>query len=300
LSTHLLQPAIDALKREFDLACEKAAERAGSDLLHRLNQLFRRLRNYQTETEWLQTLQDGAGAFARQVALFSVEEGVVRLRSQVNLQLPGNFSFRLAQAPAFAAACEQKDPVTALRTPAEVTARLSDNHVGERAHLFPVLNGTRVVAVVFAAGSISADSAGLDMNALELLAGLAGSVLERKANAALHSQIAAAPRPQAAEPVPAWTDLTYEQRQAHLRAQRFARVNVAEIQLARPEACKAGRDQGDLYLFLKREIDKARENYRKQFMSVPTMVDYLHLELIHTAAEGDEQKLGVDYPGQLL
>jgi hypothetical protein len=290
------------LKREFDLACDKAAERAESDLLHRLNQLLRRFRSYQTETEWLQVLLDGAGFFAHQVALFSVEDSVVRLRTQVNLQLPPNFSFRLTQAPSFAAAYEQKDPVTALRTPGEVTARLSDNHIGERAHLFPVLNGTRVVAVMFAAGSLKANSGDPDMNALELLAGIAGSVLERKSNAALHSQIAVAPNPPKAEESvpPAWTDLTYEQRQAHLRAQRFARVNVAEIQLARPEACKAGREQGDLYLFLKREIDKARENYRKQFMNVPSMVDYLHLELIHTAAEGDEQKLGADYPGQLL
>ncbi len=295
------------MKREFDLACDKAAERAETDLLHRLNQLLRRFRSYQTETEWLQALLDGAGLFAHQVAIFSVEDSVVRLRTQVNLQLPANFSFRLTQAPAFAAACEQKDPVTALRTPNEVTARLSDNHLGERAHLFPVLNGTRVVVVIFAAGSVKANSAqadsqGPDMNALELLSGIAGSVLERKSNAALHSQIAVAPNPPKAEESipPAWTDLSYEQRQLHLRAQRFARVNVAQIQLDRPEACKAGREQGDLYLFLKREIDKARENYCKQFMDVPTMVDYLHLELIHTAAEGDENKLGADYPGQLL
>jgi hypothetical protein len=29
-------------------------------------------------------------------------------------------------------------------------------------------------------------------------------------------------------------------------------------------------------------------------------VDYLHLELIQTAAEGNESKLGVEYPGQLV
>jgi hypothetical protein len=91
-----------------------------------------------------------------------------------------------------------------------------------------------------------------------------------------------------------------DQRQLHIRAQRFARVSIAELQLARPEACRAGREQNDLYLFLKREIDKARENYRKQFMTVPSMVDYLHLELIQTAAQGDEHKLGADYPGRLI
>jgi hypothetical protein len=30
------------------------------------------------------------------------------------------------------------------------------------------------------------------------------------------------------------------------------------------------------------------------------MVDYLHLELIRTAVEGDEKKLGSEYPGQMV
>jgi hypothetical protein len=72
------------------------------------------------------------------------------------------------------------------------------------------------------------------------------------------------------------------------------------MQLAKPQGCRAGREQSNLYLFLKPEIDKARETYRKQFMTIPSMVDYLHLELVNTAAEGDEMKLGAEYPGQLV
>jgi hypothetical protein len=86
----------------------------------------------------------------------------------------------------------------------------------------------------------------------------------------------------------------------HVRAQRFARVKVAEMQLSRPDACRAGRQQSNLYVFLRREIDQARDTYRKQFMTIPSMVDYLHLELVRTAAGGDGQKLGADYPGQLV
>jgi hypothetical protein len=300
-SANALQPALDALMREFDAACHKAAERAQADTLHRLNQLLRRFRQYQNETDWLQVLLDGALLFARQAAIFSVEDSIVRLRVQSNLEVPANFSFRLPQARAFASACDLKDPVTALRTPGEVTARLSDSRTGQTAHLFPIMNGTRVAAVLFAAGGPNEGRAP-DMNGLELVCGVAGSVLERQANQALHAQIVIpAPKvPQAAPKYSPWPDMAYEPRQLHLRAQRFARVTVAEMQLARPEACKAGREQNDLYLFLKREIDKARENYRKQFMTVPSMVDYLHLELVQTAAEGDEQKMGADYPGQLL
>jgi hypothetical protein len=290
--------------RQFEGACAKAAERAQADTLHRLNQLLRRFRQYQNEAEWLQVLLDGALLFAKQVAIFSLEDYVVRLRMQGNLELPANFSFRLPQARAFASACDLKDPVTALRTPSEVTARLSDSRMGETAHLFPIMNASRVAAVLFAATGLN-ENRTPDMNGLELVCGVAGSMLERQANQTLHAQIVSTP-PVAVRAAPAvsksspWSDMAYEQRQLHGRAQRFARVTVAEMQLARPEACKAGREQNDLYLFLKREIDKARENYRKQFMTVPSMVDYLHLELVQTAAEGDEQKLGADYPGQLL
>ena len=100
--------------------------------------------------------------------------------------------------------------------------------------------------------------------------------------------------------LPAWADLDEHQRQLHMRAQRFARVTVAEMQLAKPGECRAGRAKADFYLFLNKEIDKAREIYRKQFMTISSMVDYLHLELVQTAVEGDERKLGADYPGQLV
>jgi hypothetical protein len=100
--------------------------------------------------------------------------------------------------------------------------------------------------------------------------------------------------------LPAWADLDERQRALHIRAQRFSRVIVAEMQLFRPEACRAGREQANLYIFLKSELDKARETYRKQFMTIPSMVDYLHLELVHSVADGDELKLGADYPGQLV
>ena len=63
--------------------------------------------------------------------------------------------------------------------------------------------------------------------------------------------------------LPVWADFDESQRQLHIRARRFARVAVAEMQLSKPEACRAGREQGDLYLFLKNEIDKAREIYSR-------------------------------------
>jgi hypothetical protein len=137
--------------------------------------------------------------------------------------------------------------------------------------------------------------------ALELIAGLASCALERHTNAWQHSQIGAAPVPTTkGVRLPVWADFDESQRQLHIRARRFARVAVAEMQLSKPEACRAGREQSDLYLFLKNEIDKAREIYSRQFRTISSMADYLHLELVHTAADGDDLKLGADYPGQLV
>jgi hypothetical protein len=86
----------------------------------------------------------------------------------------------------------------------------------------------------------------------------------------------------------------------HVRAKRFGRSRVAEMQLYRPEACQSGRAQKDLYLFLKAEIDGAREVFRNQFMSAQSMEDYLHLELVSQLANNDDSLLGEDYPGEMV
>ncbi len=293
---HALDQAWEALKREFDAANQRTARAVRGQITAELNQFLRRLRPYQKEGEWISALLHGAGRFAPQGALFEVKNEVLTLRGQWKMDLPADLSFPLSSAAAFASAIETKDPVVALRSPSEVGETLGAEGSGGRAHLVPVVNGSRVAAVLFAA-----DDEDTDANGLELMAGMASAVLERKTNTGLHSQIADAPKMKpSVRTLPAWADLGEEQRSLHTRAQRFARVTVAEMQLARPEACQAGREQSNLYLFLKNEIDRARDAYRKQFMIIPSMVDYLHLELIQTAAEGNEAMLGVEYPGPLV
>ncbi len=289
---HALDEACETIKRDFDAAC--------AQITNELNQSLRRLRHYQSEAEWISAVLDGAARFVREVAVFSVNNGVLSLRGEYNLNLPEKLSFPVVSAAAFASAIQSKDLVIALRKPSEVGEALSVPAHGERAHIVPIPNGDRVAAVLFAA-----DREYMDVNALEVIASLASAVLERRSNLSLHAQIVepAPPAPKKEAPktgLPGWVDLSEEQRSLHLRAQRFSRVEVAEMQLAHPEACRAGREQANLYMFLKKEIDTARETYRKQFMTIPSMVDYLHLEVVRTAAEGDELKLGAEYPGQLL
>jgi hypothetical protein len=156
----------------------------GPELTRELNYLLRRLRQYRTEAEWISAVLDGASRFIRQAAVFTVKDAVLVLRGQVNLALPDQFSFSVSSMAAFAAAVETRDPVTALRTTAEVGERLSAPGPNERAHVLPISNGNRVVAVLFAV-----DTEPVDGNALELVAGMASIVLERQANASLHAQI---------------------------------------------------------------------------------------------------------------
>lgn len=291
-----LDQAWEALKREFEAAQDRAARAARSEITNELNQLLRRLRQYGTEGEWVSALLDSAGRFAQQAAIFEVRNNTLVLRGQLRMDLPVDLSFPLASAAAFASAVQTKDPVVALRSSSEVGEKLSAGNLNQRSHLIPLTNGNRVAAVLFAV-----DGENTDANGLELVTGIASAVLERRSNVGLHSQIGEVPK--AKPPIrtlPAWAGLGEEQRNLHTRAQRFARVTVAEMQLSRPEACKAGCEQSNVYLFLKNEIDRARDTYRKQFMTIPSMVDYLHRELIQTAAEGDELKLGVEYPGQLV
>jgi hypothetical protein len=89
--------------------------------------------------------------------------------------------------------------------------------------------------------------------------------------------------------------------EAHLRAQRFARVLVAEIQLYQPAQVKAGRASGDLYAALKTPLDAARSAYTERFLTpVNGIPDYLHHEVVNVLANNDAKLLGSQYPGPLV
>ncbi len=85
-----------------------------------------------------------------------------------------------------------------------------------------------------------------------------------------------------------------------LRAQRYARVKVAEMRLYAAEQVKAGHNARDLYSALRTQIDEARAAFSGQFLTPPNGVpDYLHEELVRALAQNDEALLGPHYPGPL-
>jgi len=288
-------PEWDQLKREFSAACAQSAQSARLQIAHELNQLFRRFRQYEKEGDWVRLVMEGAASYGRESALLAVQGETLELRGMAGLKLEENWRFEVKKAAAFEAVLRSKEVLTALRTPGEVGEELSSP--GKLAYLFPIVNTARVVATLFVASEEA------EVDPLELLCGMASSALEHKAAGASALSIAPAPKTQPATPerrLPDWADMPPAQRALHSQAARFARVTVAEMQLAKPFACREARERGDLYVVLSKEIDKARETYRKQFMTIPSMADYFHRELIGSVLEGDATKLGADYPGELV
>jgi hypothetical protein len=89
-----------------------------------------------------------------------------------------------------------------------------------------------------------------------------------------------------------------EERRLHNDARRFARLLISEIKLYNEQKVAEGRIEHDLYDRLREYIDRSREMYDKRVKAeVATRYDYFHGELVNTLAEGDESKLGANYPG---
>lgn len=85
-----------------------------------------------------------------------------------------------------------------------------------------------------------------------------------------------------------------------LKAQKYARVKVAQIQLYAADQVAAGRATRNLYGVLRAPIDEARAGFVEEFLTSSRRIpDYLHSEMVRVLAENDEALLGPDYPGVL-
>jgi hypothetical protein len=288
------------ITREFETAREQAAESARARVTGELNQVARRLRHYQRESDWCDAVLDGAARFTSEAALFAVNGEELALKGTRNLAIASDLRLSMEDARAFRSALESGEPAIVLCTKEEVSGAIASTVSVNRAFVIPIANETRKVALLFAVAGLQADT-----NALELIAQIASSALRRTPQSASSIQLtpppaqaqAATPSPE--EPIPDWAGVPESEKLLHVRARRLARAKVAEMQLYRPEASSAGRIQANVYLFLKQEIDTARGVFRSQFMSTTSMNDYLHFELLRQLADNDESILGADYPGQM-
>jgi hypothetical protein len=249
-----VEDRLAALSDDLDALFAESRERARREYAEQLNQAVRRLRIAVDAEELCGTLENAAAQFAERTLLFRLDDGVARHE---------RIEISLGCAAAFVGAVESKEPQTAATAASEVSAALIEllNHSpGDRASLFPVEAGDRVGALIYAWGAVQGA-------ALELLAQVSGAVWsalisgdraaaqpepepesaveELPVLAPLIELVNIAPSPVAeaasqaeTEPPPAaapekkkpaalWETLSSEDQQIHLRAQRFARVQVA-------------------------------------------------------------------------
>jgi hypothetical protein len=302
----VLQSQLDqlssAIEQEFEGALREGSLRARREFTGTLNQTVRRLRDAESSAEWCRALLDATSEFCERAALFSVLSGRLKVLGARNLPLQ-SIDLPLSSAPAFVQVSESKEPVIAVRSPKELSQELLSalgDSGARRVHLFPISNG-RVVSVV-----LHAEDAGtpIDATGLEMLSGIAGLTMEHR----IAARSSAAPglvRLESAGSdrcvVREWSELTREEQETHLRAQRFARVKIANIRLYRSDEVKTARAERNLYAQFREEIDSARQEFDREFIAAtPTMLDYLHLELVGTLANDDAAALGSDYPGGLV
>ena len=263
------------LGAQLDSAIPAARYQASRDASNLFNQAARRLRQCETQDDWAAALLDATQGLCACAVLFRLDGQILRgigargLEDEVALQQLRDLSIPIAQAPAFADVLQSRDTVVARRTPeqlSEPVAALFAPLANDNACLFPIALQDRVVAVLCTEAAESADLSGL-----ELLAALASAALSTR-----HPK--AAPLEPLIEEHPDWSSLSRQEQELHLRAQRFARVHVAEMRLYKSHAVRTARVRKELYAELKQDIDSGREVFRREFLSAsPSMVDYFHL-----------------------
>ncbi len=90
--------------------------------------------------------------------------------------------------------------------------------------------------------------------------------------------------------------LSTEEQELHRRANRVAKVSMQDIKMLRPEQVRLGRQNKDICIRLKDDIEKAHREYDRRFKPIMDHpVDYFYRWMVEILAEGDAHALG-DYP----
>jgi hypothetical protein len=90
--------------------------------------------------------------------------------------------------------------------------------------------------------------------------------------------------------------LSSEEQELHRRANRVAKVSMQDIKMLRPEQVRLGRENRDICIRLKDDIEKAHREYDRRFKPIMDHpVDYFYRWLVEILADGDPHALG-QYP----
>jgi hypothetical protein len=303
--------AVDAERSQTSGQIARACDEARRLQSELLNQTLRRLRQGTSEEQILELLNEGCAACSERSVVLVFENSQARGAAKRGVgSAPFEIVFDIAAAPAVVSAIESRDPIVAMASDGEISPALARVFAGERegaerekAYLFPLIARHSVVAMLIASGAVSAPP-------VELLCEAAGMKLEALRPLPSQSEPPAARPPEFVQLVPApagaaerrpWDELSPDDRQLHLKAQRMARVRVSEMRLYQDEALREGAARGDIYNALRTRIDAARREFLESFLAKsPTMVDYLHLEILRNLAQDDDRLLGPEYPGPMV
>lgn len=308
----MLEGQLSQLSTEVERLFEEARSRARRELADQLNQAVRRIRQAESLDELSATLLDATAPFSSGAAILRIDGENAAGERVRGVAAEKEDSFHLLEiplefAPALAGALQTRDPVIAVTAPSEVSPQMVSmaSHPSDgRAYIFPVVIGKRVPAILYCWGQVQGP-------ALEMLAQVASAtwddLLQPEPSPLVTIAPSVSPAPAVETPAAvvdkasSWDDLSQEEQATHLRAQRFARVQVAEMRLRNGAAVQSGRAERNLYDALRARIDETRVTFREKFFApCSSMVDYLHLELVRTLAHDDADLLGKDYPGPLV
>jgi hypothetical protein len=90
--------------------------------------------------------------------------------------------------------------------------------------------------------------------------------------------------------------LPLEEQELHRRAYRVAKVSMQDIKMLRSEDVRIGRENRDLCIRLRDDIEKAHKEYDRRFQSIQSHpVDYFYDWMVEILGGGDAQALG-EYP----
>jgi hypothetical protein len=302
---HIAAEQAEAARQQSRTEGREAGQREASEAL---NQVLRRLRQSPSEAAVLQLLVEATTTWAPGAAVFSLDEKHARSLALRGLNTEDEIDLDLDAAGAFRTVVDTKDPVTAVSSGAEVSPTLArtlaiGDEPAPKAYLFPVIARQNVVAILLAAGRVTPAP-------LELLCESAGMKLELLTTPVISSPkspefvqiaVAAVSAPSPRSSPQSWSDLSPDDQKLHLQAQRVARVRIAEVRLYQAEELRKGVFMGNIYGALQKEIDAARQEFLQSFLSKsPSMVDYLHLEMLRSLAHEDDRLLGPGYPGPMV
>ena len=191
--------------------------------------------------------------------------------------------------------------------------KLKPNPTGQ-VYLLPIRTGGSVSAILYL-DALGGDLGGR-VDAFQLLTAFSSAQLDRLTfigSGADGAQVSAAPPPSmdsgggalsvsstsTGGPLPPdLAMLSQEDQKVHREALRFAKLLISEIELYSKADVAQGRQNKDIYLRLKWEIDRSRRTYETRFSkTVASSHDYLHDEIVRTLASFDASSLGPDYPG---